>query len=439
VTPTCAVRCLLALLAVAAPATARAATEQVVARDIGADVAVDGAGRAFLVSPSARQRSGTFSSVRARSAPPGAAFGPSRMLMRSSRADRAVDAGVAADGSGVIVVQSVRRPYRRVRVVTFGARGRVGTPVTVSSPRDNADFAASAVAPSGAAVVVWFRHHGARRWRLEASIREPGAPAFAPPEPVSAFVRRPCCTSVSVAIGERGDAVVTWSSTSRPSVWAALRSPGRAFRRPQRLAGDASDVPRAVVGAGGTVALIYSTQHVPLRADDGLALHRTVRGGAFGAAEHVNPGGGVTIGEAAVTPAGQVMVAWVDHATGAAGARVRVSEARPGGPLVDAGELGTNVTPQGIAVAADDDGRAVVAWSQLVSTKPAYVEQAVAAMRPAHDASFGPAVALGRPLRAAESQVARLVPGGGALIVWKGSRYGRPAKRRTALAVTRLP
>jgi hypothetical protein len=429
-------RCGLAVvLLVAAPA--RAAAAQVIApRDVAAAVAVGPDGRAFLVSPSARPNSGTLSAVRRRSALPGGAFGPSRALMRSSRTDRAVDAGVAADGSGVIVVQSVGGRHRRVRVFTFDAQGRLGSPVALSSHRDSADFAASALAPSGAAVVVWFRHRSARRWRLEASTREPGGARFGPPQPLSAFVRRPCCTSVSVAIGERGDAVATWSSTARPAVWAALRSPGQDFRRPRRLARDASDAPRAVVGADGTAALIYSTQHVPLRAGDGLQLHRAVSAGAFGAAEHVNPGGGVTIGEAVVTAAGHVLVAWCDQVHGD---RVHLSEARPGEPLVATAELGTDVSTKRLALAADDDGRAVVAWSQPVSTEPAYREHAVAALRPAQDAPFGPAVALGQPWRAAEPGLARLVPGGGALVVWTGSRLRGPAKRRAALVVTRLP
>jgi hypothetical protein len=120
-------------------------------------------------------------------------------------------------------------------------------------------------------------------------------------------------------------------------------------------------------------------------------------------------------------------------------ARVRVSEARPGAPLVSTGELGTNVAPESLAVAADDDGRAVVAWPQLVSSGPPYVEQAVAVMRQAHGAPFGAAVALGRRWSAAEPAVARLVPGGGALVVWRASRFGARAERRAALVATRLP
>ena len=440
VTAACAasVRCgLVALLVVALPATAWGAAGQVITtRDVGASVAVGAAGRAFVVTPSGRRDSRALVSVQARFAAPGTAFGRPRTLMRSTRSARAVDAGVAADGSGVIVVQGLRGRHRSVRVATFDARGRVGRPVAISSRRDDADFAALAVARSGAAVVVWFGHRSASRWRLEASTRDRGAATFGPPQPLSAFVRRPCCTSVSVAIAERGDAVATWSSTARPAVWAALRGPGHEFRRPQRLAADASDVPRAVVGPGGAAALLYSTQHVPLRAGDGLQLHRAPPGGAFGAAEHVNPGGGVTIGDAAVTAAGHVLVAWRDQVHGA---RVHLSEAGPGEPLAATAELGANVSAKRIALAADEAGRAVVAWSQRASTAPVYSERAIAAIRPAPGAPFGAAVALGRPWRAAEPGLARLVPGGGALVAWNGARYGGPARHRSALLVTRVP
>jgi hypothetical protein len=431
---------LLAAVGVALPASAHAATAQVIgARDTGADIAVDARGRAFLVSPSTERDREPLVPVRVRSAAPGALFGPSRTLMRSRRTERAVDAGVAADGSGVIVVQSLRAAYRRVRVVTFDARGRLGPPAALSSRHADADFAGSAVAPTGAAVVVWFRHRDDGRWRLEVAVREPGARAFGAPEPLSAFVRRACCTSVSVAIGGRGDAVATWTSTARPAVWAALRSHGQRFHRARRLARDAADAPRAVVGAGGAAAVLYSVQHVPARASDGLQLHRAPPAGELGAAEHVDPFGGVTIGEAAVTASGRVVVAWIDRAQAARGTTVHVAEAAPGEPLATTAQLGSRATADGLAIAADDDGRAVVAWSELVATHPAYRERAVAAARQSGEGPFAAPIALGRRSRATEPGLARLVPGGGALVVWKASRFaGRPA-RRVTLAVTRLP
>jgi hypothetical protein len=411
-------------------AAAPAGAAQVIApRDVAAALAVARDGRAYVVSPSARADSGTLRGVRRRSASPGAAFGASRALMRSSAADRAVDAGVAADGSGLIVVQRARN----VRAVAFGASGRLGRPQTLSTTGARADFAASAVAASGAAVVVWFRHLGAR-WRLEAATREPGAVRFGRAQPLSSFVRRPCCTTVSVSIGARGDAAATWTSTARPAVWAALRGASQHFGAPRLLARDASDAPQAIVGDGGAVALTYSTQHVPLRAADGLQLRRASAAGAFGPAEHVNPGGGVTIADAAVTPVGRVLLAWRDQVHNA---RVHVSEAAPGQPLAATGELGADVSAKPISVAADEDGRAVVAWSQRVSARR---EQAFAALRPAPGAAttFATPVPLGTAWPAAEIGPARLLPTGGALVAWNGMRFGRPAQRRSALLVTRL-
>ncbi len=426
----------IVLVVAAAPVPARAASGQVIApRAVGAHLAVARDGRAFLVSPSAAPGAVARSPARIRAALPGARFGPSRALMRTSAADRVVDAGVAADGSGVIVVQRTRAGQRGVRVVAFGPRGRLGAPVALSAPGARADFAAAAVAPSGAAVVVWFGHRVAGRWRLEAATRAPGAARFGAPEPLTAFVRRPCCTSVSVAIGERGDAVATWTSTARPSVWAALRHAGHGFGPPQRLTANASALPRAFVGAGGAAAVIYSTQHVPLRAQDGLQLHRATSARAFGPAVHVNPGGGVTIADAAVTAAGAVVVAWRDQVHGAS---VHVSEAGPGRPLVASAELGADVGARRIAVAADDAGRAVVAWSQRAPGAGAYRERVMAAMRGAPGAPFAAAVALGAPWRAAEPGPARLVPGGGALVAWNGANGGGPSRRRAALLVTRL-
>ena len=407
----------LVLASLAVPTSAGAATNEVVAtRDVGAALAVDDLGRAFVVTPRPRERSAAFGSVRLSAAAPGERFGRSRMVLRAERGERVVDTGVDAAG--------------RVLVVMQGARG-VGVgphPHAISPP--GADFAASAVARTGAAVVVWFHHRDGGRWRLEASVRRRGGAAFAPAEPVSRFVRRACCTSVSAAIGERGDAVVTWSSTARPSAWASLRRPGQRFGRAQRLSREAADVPKAVVGADGTAVVLYSTQHVPRRPSDGLQVHRS--GGArFGAAEHVASGGGVTSADAAVAPSGALTIAWTDAVHGAS---VHVSEAARGGPLTPVADLGTNVAQRALAVASDASGRAVVAWSERSGRH----ERATAAIRPAAGAPFGPPVALGRSWRAAEPDLARLVPGG-ALVLWRGSRYGPPAARRTALAVTRLP
>jgi hypothetical protein len=423
----------VACCAVRPAATPAAAPQRVVTGAVPEELTVGDAGRAFLVTTEPAGAGGR-GAVRLRTAAPAAGFGPAHTLMRRRPGVRGMRAGVAADGAGVIALQTEHGTRRVVRAAAFGARRRIGRPVTISLGGAN-DLAALDVAPSGAAAVVWFRHARWGRWRLEAAVREAGAPRFGAPHSLSRFVQRPCCTSVSLAVGERGDTAVSWTSTSRPVVWAAVRSAGRAFRGPQTLATEGSDEPRVAVGAGGTAAVIYSVQHVPARPDDGLQLHRAAPGAPFGHAEHVDPGRGVTIGAASVTPAGRVLVAWTDPAR----ATVHLSEAARTGPLVPTRDLGASVTAGALSVAGGDDGRAVVAWPRLVSTAPAVREQAMAATRPADGAPFGAAIPLGRPWREVRPALARIVSSGGALVAWTGARYGTTGRRRVALEVTRLP
>ena len=114
-------RCaLLVLLALVSPA------EQAAARPTLVDMAVDHDGRAFLVSASR-------SAVRLRSAAPGAAFAPGLTLRV-----RAVDAAVASDGSGAIVVQSgrrVRESSRSTPEARSGRRASCRAAVRPTSPR----------------------------------------------------------------------------------------------------------------------------------------------------------------------------------------------------------------------------------------------------------------------------------------------------------------
>ena len=388
---------------------------------IPVDFAVDQTGRTFEVAQ-------TPSSVALRVAEPGESFRPWRTLLRTRPAQRPVRVAVAADGRGVIAHQSGVSGRRRVRVTGFDARGRVGRPRVVSRG-GRSDLAALAVARGGAAVVVWFRHRPDGRWRLEAAVRDPGAAGFGPPRAVSPVQRVPCCTAVGAAIGDRGDAVLTWRSTLRPAVWAALRAAGGRFRPPQRLAPESSDVPRVAIGANGAAAAIYSSQHVPLRPGDGLRLHRASSGGAFGAAEIVNPRGGVTLGNVTVTRAGRTAVAWIEPTT----ARARLSEAGPGMPLAPGAVLGADVAARAPVVAADDEGRTVVAWTARAPSRRSLDERVVAATRAASTAGFGPPVALGAPWPVAAPRAVHLTPGAGALVLWTGTGRRRSAHTLTLL------
>jgi hypothetical protein len=412
---------------------AATAAQFITGHEVGADLVVEAGGGAYLVSPSAPQNARARPSARVWAAAPGATFGPARLLLRSTRSDRVVDTGIASGGSGVIVVQRVAGRRRAVRLVRFDRGARLGRSVTLSRG-SRSDFAASDTADSGAVVVVWFRHRDGGRWRLEAALREPGAETFGAPRAVSDWVRRACCTAVAAAVGDRGDAVVAWSSTARPGVRAALRRAGGGFARARLLAGDASGAAATAVGADGTAVVLYGRQRVLGREHEGLWLHRAVGPrGDLGAAERLATGAPVTVAAATVTPAGRVLVGWIDEAA----ERVHLAEAGPGEPFGDSGPLGRRVTGEAVVVAGDDAGRAVLAWSERLGGR-VLRQRAVASVRPAGQAAFGAAQDLGLPWRAAEARSARLLPSAGALVLWKGARYRGPGGRRAVLLATRV-
>ena len=372
-------------------------------------------GRAFVVSPSARRRH-EDALRRCGGAPrrPGAAFGP-------SAGAHALEPRLTAPSTPASPPTAAASSSCRARD-DARARGRVRRARAASAGRSRsrrrgarADFAASAVAPSGAAVVVWFRHRGAGAGAWRPRPRAPGRRAFG---------------AAAAALGLRAAAVLhervrrdrrarrrrrdVELDRARPPYGRRCAAPAARFRRRSAWPRDASDAPRAVVGAGGAAALVYSTQHVPLRASDGLQLHRAARRGrASGAAEHVNPGGGVTIAEAARHPRRPRAAS-----PGATRCTARASTSpRPGQgePLAGTAELGSRREREAHRAGGRrrrTRGRRLVAAGL---TAPPCRERAVAALRAAHGRALRPpAVALGRPWR---SRGAR---------AWRGScRAGR--------------
>ena len=165
--------------------------------------------------------------------------------------------------------QRARGARRSVRAVAFGPGGRLGRALALSAPGARADFAASAVAPSGAAIVVWFRHGApAGAWRP----RRVGRDARASARPGALGLRAPPVLHERVrfdrgARRRRRDMDVDRA----PRGMGGLRAAGQRFHAPRLLARDASDAPRVVVGDGGAVALTYSTQHVPLARPTGCS------------------------------------------------------------------------------------------------------------------------------------------------------------------------
>ena len=177
----------------------------------------------------------------ARSAPPGGALGPPRVLGAAGYAG--VAAGVDATGRATALLTRAER----LAVVADGA-----APAWVSRAGRRTRWARLAVAPTGAAVAAWLER-SRRRWRIVAAVREPGAPAFAAPETVSGPVAAD--TRITAAVGGRGDALLAWTRAaySYLPAAAALRRPGGRFSAPVPIEPKVGQLRLAVAGDGSAM------------------------------------------------------------------------------------------------------------------------------------------------------------------------------------------
>ena len=279
------------------------------------DFAVDDAGRTFEVAQ-------TASSVEWRVAAPGESFGPRRTLLRTRSPDRSVRAAVAADGGGVIAFQSgVSRRAAGAR--RWIRRPRTGRPAARRGP-------------------------GAPRWTSQRSRWRVAAPRSSCGSGIgrtgAGDSRRPCATRAPPRSARRGPCRRCSACRAAPplrprsGIRAMLSSPGARRsdrRRGRRCARRASGFARRSGWRPSRVTSLgpRSAPTGPRRSSTAPSAFRCVpatgcactgrsSGEPFGAAEIVNPGGGVTLGNLTVTPAGRTSRG-LDRADRRAGARVR--------------------------------------------------------------------------------------------------------------------
>jgi hypothetical protein len=444
--------CLVAVMAVLFVLDADAAgAEQLLPRtvDWGAHMTVAPDGTASIVGRYSGDESRLAPELNLRRARPGAAFGAPVRLARQSRIDRAACAGVAGDGTGIVVLERARRPHpRRVRVRNFHAEGAAGPARTLSAPGGTARHVACAVADSGAAVVVWLQHEGGGRWHLEAAVRDPGKATFNPPVAISGHVKGGG-TGAEVAVGDRGDVLVGWydqdgREEKRPPA-LVVRPAGAAFGATRRLSSRfGGGRLHLAVGARGHGVMAYSAAEN----DHRVAVYRLEPGAPdagnpqpLGQSPFEGRGGAIAV---SLAPGGRLMLIWEQAPTSTADAEIAVFEAEPDAALRQVAVLGSDVSESGFTAAVGDDGRALVAWAEHTSDRGpggTAQERPFAALRPSSGAPFAAQTVLGKPHLNTAPYAARLVPQGGALVLWgafESGDFDRDAALRTS-AVARVP
>ncbi|WP_028065395.1 hypothetical protein [Solirubrobacter soli] len=235
---------------------------------------------------------------------------------------RTTDPELACDGRGRFLVAVVQG--RRISVARSAPSGAWSRLRSVSSPRRDVGPPELAVSLSGRAIVA-YPARTRRGWRVEASTRARRDGRFGSPRVLSAS--GPDYPSVDVAIGQRGDALVTWHveqeadgllTGSEGPVWASFKPAGGRW------------APAQALGDGGEFSSLSS----------------------------------------AVSPTGRMLVAWLPWYYGTRGteepSRLMIAERAPGGAFAGARELARStpgaVEDGGPVTSVADDGRALVAW-----------------------------------------------------------------------------
>lgn len=360
--------------------------------------------------------------------------------------------GVAAAGGAGIVAAPVRG--RALRVSMRDPGGAFGVPARLGPASRDVGPPAAAIAPSGAAVVVWAQTRVRRgtsqfdsdhvRMRILAARRQPGG-AFGAPQQLVPWRTAGLVglAHVAAAIDPAGRVVAAWSRTATardaefPSyaVEMATAEPGAAFGPPRGLAQDGFQ-------SGGPELAVAPDGHMLLAFSDGTAvraLERPPGGSRFARldtrvlagtpAVAIRSGGGAMV--ASMTAAGDVEAS-VRSATGALGAPQRLAS------TADRGGFGAAV-PELVPAPLDDgnrrarvalapDGGAVVTFvdppASFASTRPMAAAGSLSG-------GFAPAGRLGSPLRSANGTAALRLADGRAAVAWtdnakSGAAYGAP-------------
>jgi hypothetical protein len=324
---------------------------------------------------------GVESYIRARAFAPGGSPGSTQTL--SITDDLTADPSVAVDGKGgAVAVWTQAYDGHRFTIIgsSRGPAGRFG-PRQALGRTDRFVGGSPQVGMNarGDAVVLW-----ARSDRLQLAARRPGA-RFGTPQDIAA--RRP--VPGAVVVGAHGAALATW--TERGGVYASRRAPGHHFGKPSLLnpGGPGARDVTAAIGADGTVVVAWLA---------GDSAHAAVgeRGRAVGAVQRLasfEPSGAFGAPAAAVTRAGEALVAWPQGVRDPAGFRTEVALASrlPGGsfgaPRVLSAQGVSASTP---ALATERDGEVVAAWSEAGPIGPAASWWISTAVRAAATSDFTP-------------------------------------------------
>jgi len=272
-------------------------------------------------------------------------------------------------GNAIVVV--------RVGVVSLGERGPGvvvlerdrGGPwrrTTLPGGADGRSFVTAATG-DGAAAVAWRRDDPHTFSAIEATVRSIGTFGLCSASPARSFTA--CSTRRSPWPGTDGRSwhsrpVAPRRTGRRDRVAIATAPPGGAFRRPVTVSSSRAGAPSVGVDSAGRalVAWVRGSAIEPIRVTADGRPGRLRRFAARARPSHPI---------VAVAPRGHALIAWTSTAPGAAGeSEIHLVRRIGPGPFGTPKTLATlphNAFSLGLAATILDQGRPVVAWSQLMA------------------------------------------------------------------------
>jgi hypothetical protein len=297
--------------------------------------------------------------------PPGpaaAAVGPPVQLAAGD-AGTSVAAATDAEGTTVAVLRASGTLLAERPAGAAGWGAPVALPgATLGRPAGPVVAAAG----RGVAGIAW-RVDTPRRYNaIAAMVRDPGE-VFAAPVVVSPAdangVRHP-----ALAVDGEGRALLAYTTNTRAvhlslkgAIAISLRGAHRSFAAPEVVDPQPSSAPAVALGADGRGVVAW------LRARRVWAVSVDVESGTVGRARALTGPGGYDALRVAAGPAGAATVAFVVRHRDGSGSDVAVLRRRAGGTFPRRVQVVSRVARRAflgaLALAADDDGQATLAWS----------------------------------------------------------------------------
>jgi PKD repeat protein len=321
--------------------------------------AIDGAGNAIVVW---QQPDGfTLNTiVQAAVRPAGGSFGAPVTLSATGSVSVHPQIAMNAAGDAIVAWEHLANQEVVIQAAVRPAGGSFAAPVDVSAAGPQGEPPGVALDSAGTATVVWTQTSAAGATAQSAT--RPAGGAFAAPVDLSATGQ---VSSPQVATNGAGETVAVWErvDTNTRFVQAAIRPAGGAFSAPADLSifgGDAI-APQVAIDADGNAVAVWARFDGTTRV---VQIATRPRDGTFGLPGALSPAGGeARAPQVAVSPGGDIVVAW--QRSDGANTIVQAVARRAGagfGATADLSAPGQDaIEPQ---VGIDADGDAVAAWQR---------------------------------------------------------------------------